>query len=90
MRQSLAPLRGKRARFAAQFAGVSPHGHIILENLRGPDGLEEYIWVPFSEWAGRLRLPGEEVHFSARVWEYFRAHDNTRDLCLKDLQIEEA
>lgn len=90
MRLSLAPLRGRRARFAARFAGVSKTGHIILEDLQGPGGREPYIWVAFREWHSRIRLPGEEVHFSARIVEYFRDHDNTRDLCLKDLQIEEA
>ena len=88
MRQSLSPLQGKRARFVARFAGISSHGHIILEDVRSPGGREPYIWVPFQEWHSRLRLPGSEVHFSAEVGAYCRDHDNSFDFCLKDLQIE--
>ena len=88
MRRSLQPLAGKRAGFAAQFAGVSRRGTIILSDLRGPAGREEYVWIPFRKWPGKMMFPGSEFRFSARVGAY-RHEGGDWDFGLVDIEILE-
>lgn len=84
MRQALKGIR--RSRFRAIFAGVSPRGHIILQDIRSVRGQSEHLWVPFGQWRGRLLLPDTEIAFSASVREYERGRDCSWDLGLTDIQ----
>ena len=87
MRKSLAPLRGKRVRFAATFAGVSKGGNILLRDLLGPAGREDHIWVPSRRWPGKILLPETEIQFSARVGAYTHL-SGAWDFGLLDIEIE--
>jgi hypothetical protein len=83
MRQSLAPLQGKRVRFSATYAGRSALGHIILSQVRGAVGEEwQHLWIPAEEWEGSLPYPGERVRVSALVDAYQRNRDNSIDFGL--------
>jgi hypothetical protein len=87
MRLSLAPLRGKRVRFAAKFSSVSPRGNIVLEDVMGPGGIERHMWIPFDRWTGKIMLPETKFNFSARVGAYTRL-DGEWDFGLLDIEIE--
>lgn len=90
MRSSLKPLAGKRARFTAEFSGISKDGHVILSDVRGPCGWEPHLWIPFAKWGGRLLFPGTEFVFSAQVKQYFHTDDNSYDFGLSAIaDIEE-
>jgi len=84
MRSDLAPLRGKRARFSATFAGKSKQGHIILADVSGPVGYWHHLWIPAHEWQTFPPAPGEHVELVARVDEYQRGRDNSIDFGLFD------
>lgn len=85
MRSSLAPLRGKRSRFSAIFAGVSSQGHIILEDVRAATGTVPYSWVEFQEWKSQLLMPGSEVSFQATVRTYYSDHRDEFDYGLSEI-----
>ena len=87
MRSSLAPLRGKRARFAAKFSSVSPRGNIVLEDVMGPGGIERHMWIPFGRWPGKLLLPETTFNFTARIGAYSRS-DGGWNFGLLDIEIE--
>jgi len=76
----------KRSRFRATFAGVSPRGDVILQDIRSPRGRSEHLWVRFEAWPGQMLLPGSEIAFSASVRAYERARDNSVDLTLCDIE----
>ena len=87
MRSSLAPLRGKRARFIATFAGVSKGGNILLRDLQGPAGHEDHVWVPSRRWPGKIMLPETEFDFTARVGAYTKL-SGSWEFGLLDIEIE--
>jgi len=85
MRSALAPLRGKRARFSAIFAGVGHHGHVILEDISCYRGRVDYAWIPAQDWKARLPIPGSEVQFSATVRAYYADSRQEFDFGLTDI-----
>jgi len=88
MRRELAALRRagiQRTRFSAFFSGISPRGHVILSDLKGPFGNTPYVWIPFEQWKSRLLLPGSEVEFLASVCPYWRDGDRSQDFGLCDI-----
>jgi hypothetical protein len=89
MRQSLAALNGRRTPVVANFAGVGPRGHIILENVRTIAGRERYCWVEFADWKGKLPFPGSEVHFQATVKQYYSEHRGCFDYGLTAIDMED-
>lgn len=84
--KTLAPLRGKRARFAATFERVSPKGHVLLRDVNTPAGYLSHLWIRFQEWRMRLPLPGEKVLFEATIYPYERSRDNSIDYGPEDLR----
>jgi hypothetical protein len=82
MRSLLAPYRGQRIRAAAEVAGISRKGYVILTNVQVPGGSLPYCWVPVEEFVPGRAVPGLWVPFEAEVRPYHRATDNSRDFGL--------
>ncbi len=71
-----------RARFEAQFSGLSSRGHSILNNVMPPVGCIEHCWVRQSLKA----KPGSVVSFLATIQPY--EHDSGEpDFTLADIQV---
>ena len=88
MRSSLASLRGKRTPVAARFAGVSRHGHVLLENVRTVAGIEPHTWIACEDWKGKLPFPGSEIRFRATVRAYYSDHRQCFDYGLTAIDME--
>ena len=84
MRSLLAPYRGQRIRAAAEVAGISRKGYVILTNVQVPGGSLPYCWVPVEEFVPGRAVPGPWVPFEAEVRSYHHAADNSRDFGLFD------
>lgn len=82
MRSLLAPFRGQRIRAAAEVAGVSRKGFVIIVNVQVPGGSLPYCWIPLREFPKGRAVPGLWVPFEAEVRSYHRAADNSRDFGL--------
>ena len=82
MRSILAKFRGQRIRAAAEVAGISRKGYVILTNVQVPGGSLPYCWVPRAEWPQGRAVPGLWVPFEASVGSYTRAKDGSRDFGL--------
>jgi len=59
-----------------------------LENVRTVAGQEEYCWIPFEDWKGKLPFPGSEIRFQATVREYYSDHRNCFDYGLTAIDLE--
>ncbi len=72
----------KRCRFQAQFSGLSPRGHSILNDVQPPVGYIQHLWVRQTLKAER----GATVHFLASIQAY--EHDSgDLDFTLAELEL---
>lgn len=82
MRSLLAKFRGQRIRAAAEVAGISQKGFVIIVNVQVPGGSLPYCWIPLAEFPEGRAVPGLWVPFTAEVRSYHHAADNSRDFGL--------
>ncbi len=72
----------RRARFQAQFSGLSARGHSILNNVLPPVGAIDHLWIRQALKAER----GDTVHFLASIQPY--QHDSAEpDFTLSDIEL---
>ncbi len=85
--QALAAAGIRRARFSARAAGISPRGHVILEDLASPVGDSQHCWV---DPADTKELPplGRVASFIATIQPYER-DDPSIDYALTNIRLLE-